>query len=165
MDILTTLSKDHKKWLNIAKQFGGSEDDVQDMYIKVSTIDKEISTSYVWCILRSICVDKLRIEAKYKHIDLNDVKELVNSESDIQEFITYDKIQVKIEGVKYRTHYSDVIILDQYFKKGLTMRKIAAKYNISLSEVFGSIKRTKAKIREEIFEDYEDFKNKEYERV
>jgi predicted DNA-binding protein YlxM (UPF0122 family) len=45
------------------------------------------------------------------------------------------------------------------------MRKIAAKYNISLSEVFGSIKRTKAKIREEIFEDYEDFKNKEYERV
>ena len=59
---LLTLSKDHKKWVNIAKQFGGSEDEVQEMYIRVHDINKEINTAYVWCILRSICFDKSIIE-------------------------------------------------------------------------------------------------------
>ena len=162
---LLTLSKDHKKWVNIAKQFGGSEDEVQEMYIRVHDINKEINTAYVWCILRSICFDKSRIESKYKHIDLNDVKELVSDEFESLEFESFDKILDKIESVKYKTHYSDVIILNNYFEKGLSMRKIAAKYNIAPSTVFRSIKKTKEKIRLEIGEDFEDYLNKEFELI
>ena len=162
---LLTLSKDHNKWINIAKQFGGSEDEVQEMYIRVHDINKEINTAYVWCILRSICFDKSRIESKYKHIDLNDVKELVSDEIDIDKFIKFDKILNKIESVKYKTHYSDVIILNNYFVKGLSMRKIAKKFNIAPSTVLRSLKKTKEKIRIEIEEDYIDYKNKDYERI
>ena len=162
---LLTLSKDHKKWVNIAKQFGGSEDEVQEMYIRVHDINKEINTAYVWCILRSICFDKSRIESKYKHIDLNDVKELVSDEFESLEFESYDKILNKIESVKYKTHYSDVIILNNYYKKGLSIRKLAAKFNLAPSTVLRSLQETRQSIREEIEEDYEDYINKEYERI
>ena len=81
------------------------------------------------------------------------------------EFQSFTKINTKIEAVKYKTHYSDVIILNNYFEKGLSMRKIAAKYNIAPSTVFRSIKKTKEKIRLEIGEDFEDYLNKEFELI
>ena len=146
------LTKHHKKWINIAKQFGGCEDEVQDMYIKLIELNKDINTAYVWCTLRSICVDKIRLESRFKKVDLNDVKELVSEDIDIDKFIKFEEIQNKIESIKYKTHYSDVIILDAYYKKGLTIRGIASKFNIAPSTVMRSLKTTKEKIRNEIFE-------------
>lgn len=162
---LESLFKDHLKWINIAKQFGGSEDEVQDMYLTIHNLDKEVNTAYIWCTLRSICVNKLRLESKYKHIDLNDVKELVSDEFESLEFESFDKILNKIESVKYKTHYSDVIILNNYYKKGLSIRKLAAKFNLAPSTVLRSLQETRQSIREEIQEDYEDYINKEYERI
>jgi len=146
------LTKQHKKWINIAKQFGGCEDEVQDMYIKLIELNKDINTAYVWCTLRSICVDKIRLESRFKKVDLNDVKELVSEDIDIDKFIKFEAMQLKIEKVRYKTHYSDVIILDSYYKKGLTIRGIAAKFNIAPSTVMRSLKTTKEKIRNEIFD-------------
>ena len=170
MKQLNKLVANHKQWVSIARSFGAgetSEDIVQDMYLKVydNKINKEINSAYIWLTLRSIYFDKLRLENKITTISIDDVRELKNDDFDINEFDSFTKINTKIEAVKYKTHYSDVIILNNYFVKGLSMRKIAAKYNIAPSTVFRSIKKTKEKIRLEIEEDYIDYINQDYERI
>lgn len=170
MKQLEKISKNHKKWVSIAKSFGAgelSEDVVQDMYLKIYTNknNKDISDAYIWLTLRSVYIDKVRIDNRMTKVNLEDVKSLVSEQIDELEFHSFTKINTKIEAVKYKTHYSDVIILNNYFEKGLSMRKIAAKYNIAPSTVFRSIKKTKEKIRLEIGEDFEDYLNKEYERI
>ena len=170
MKQLEKLAKNHKKWVSIAKSFGAgelSEDVVQDMYLKIYTnkSNKDISDAYIWLTLRSVYIDKVRIDNRMTKVNLEDVKSLVSEQIDELEFQSFTKINTKIEAVKYKTHYSDVIILNNYFDKGLSMRKIAAKYNIAPSTVFRSIKKTKEKIRLEIGEDFEDYLNKEYERI
>ena len=170
MKQLENLAKNHKKWVSIAKSFGAgelSEDVVQDMYLKIYTnkSNKDISDAYIWLTLRSVYIDKVRIDNRMQKVNLEDVKGLVSEQIDELEFQSFTKINTKIEAVKYKTHYSDVIILNNYFEKGLSMRKIAAKYNIAPSTVFRSIKKTKEKIRLEIGEDFEDYLNKEYERI
>ena len=170
MKHLEKLAKNHKKWVSIAKSFGAgelSEDVVQDMYLKIYTnkSNKDISDAYIWLTLRSVYIDKVRIDNRMTKVNLEDVKGLISEQIDELEFQSFTKINTKIEAVKYKTHYSDVIILNNYFEKGLSMRKIAAKYNIAPSTVFRSIKKTKEKIRLEIGEDFEDYLNKEYERI
>ena len=170
MKHLEKLAKNHKKWVAIAKSFGAgelSEDVVQDMYLKIYTNknNKDISDAYIWLTLRSVYIDKVRIDNRMTKVNLEDVKGLISEQIDELEFQSFTKINTKIEAVKYKTHYSDVIILNNYFEKGLSMRKIAAKYNIAPSTVFRSIKKTKEKIRLEIGEDFEDFLNKEFELI
>ena len=170
MKQLEKLAKNHKKWVSIAKSFGAgelSEDIVQDMYLKVynNKINKEVNSAYIWLTLRSVYFDKLKIDNRMTKVNLEDVKSLVSEQIDELEFQSFTKINTKIEAVKYKTHYSDVIILNNYFEKGLSMRKIATKYNIAPSTVFRSIKKTKEKIKLEIGEDFEDYLNKEYERI
>ena len=170
MKQLEKLAKNHKKWVSIAKSFGAgelSEDVVQDMYLKLYTTksNKDISDAYIWLTLRSVYIDKVRIDNRMTKVNLEDVKGLVSEQIDELEFQSFTKINTKIEAVKYKTHYSDVIILNNYFEKGLSMRKIAAKYNIAPSTVFRSIKKTKEKIRLEIGEDFEDYLNKEFELI
>ena len=170
MKQLEKLAKNHKKWVSIAKSFGAgelSEDVVQDMYLKIYTnkSNKDISDAYIWLTLRSVYIDKVRIDNRMQKVNLEDVKSLVSEQIDELEFQSFTKINTKIEAVKYKTHYSDVIILNNYFEKGLSMRKIASKYNIAPSTVFRSIKKTKEKIKSEIGEDFEDYLNKEYERI
>ncbi|CAB4153368.1 sigma70-ECF, RNA polymerase sigma factor, sigma-70 family [uncultured Caudovirales phage] len=170
MKQLEKLAKNHKQWVSIAKSFGAgelSEDVVQDMYLKVynNKHTKDISSAYIWLTLRSVYIDKVRIDNRMQKVNLEDVKGLVSEQIDELEFQSFTKINTKIEAVKYKTHYSDVIILNNYFEKGLSMRKIAAKYNIAPSTVFRSIKKTKEKIRLEIGEDFEDYLNKEFELI
>jgi DNA-directed RNA polymerase specialized sigma subunit len=105
------------------------------------------------------------LENKITTISIDDVRELKNDDFDINEFNSFTKINTKIEAVKYKTHYSDVIILNNYFVKGLSMRKIAKKFNIAPSTVLRSLKKTKEKIRIEIEEDYIDYINADYERI
>ena len=170
MKQLEKLAKNHKKWVSIVKSFGAgelSEDVVQDMYLKIYTnkSNKDISDAYIWLTLRSVYIDKVRIDNRMTKVNLEDIKSLVSEQIDKLEFQSFTKINTKIEAVKYKTHYSDVIILNNYFEKGLSMRKIASKYNIAPSTVFRSIKKTKEKIKSEIGEDFEDYLNKEYERI
>jgi len=170
MKQLEKLAKKHKKWVSIANSFGAgelSEDVVQDMYLKIYTNknNKDMSDAYIWLTLRSIYIDKVRIDNRMQKVNLEDVKGLISEKIDELEFQSFSKINTKIEAVKYKTHYSDVIILNNYFEKGLSMRKISAKYNIAPSTVFRSIKKTKEKIRIEIEEDYTDYINEEYERI
>ena len=170
MKQLEKLAKNHKKWVSIVKSFGAgelSEDVVQDMYLKIYTnkSNKDISDAYIWLTLRSVYIDKVRIDNRMQKVNLENVKGLISEQIDELEFQSFTKINTKIEAVKYKTHYSDVIILNNYFEKGLSMRKIAAKYNIAPSTVFRSIKKTKEKIRLEIGEDFEDYLNKEFELI
>jgi len=45
------------------------------------------------------------------------------------------------------------------------MREISNGANISLSSIFNTLKNCKNRIRETVGEDYQDYKNKEYDRI
>jgi DNA-directed RNA polymerase specialized sigma24 family protein len=151
MKQLEKLAKNHKKWVSIAKSFGAgelSEDVVQDMYLKIyiNKSNKDISDAYIWLTLRSVYIDKVRIDNRMTKVNLEDVKGLVSEQIDELEFQSFTKINTKIEAVKYKTHYSDVIILNNYFEKGLSMRKIAAKYNIAPQQFSEVLRKQRKKL-------------------
>ena len=50
-----------------------------------------------------------------------------------------------------------------YSQTDMSIRKIAAETTISWVSIFNSLKNIKNKLKEALHEDYEDYKNKDYE--
>ena len=50
-----------------------------------------------------------------------------------------------------------------YSQTDMSIRKIASETNISWVSIFNSLKNIKNKLKSSLEEDYEDFKNKDYE--
>ena len=62
--MIKELSKYHNQWINYATKICGNHDDaqdlVQDMYLKMHDIDKEVNHSYIYCVIKNIFLDQYR---------------------------------------------------------------------------------------------------------
>ena len=99
------LAQSHKLWINYAIKICGDFDDandlVQEMYIKMMSIDKEVNNSYVFCVIKNIYLDQYRKnkvkekaifyqeDEQEKEIDLMDVYDQV-----LNSFKTYKQLIV-----------------------------------------------------------------------
>lgn len=114
--MLEQLSKNHEEWIKYAINICGNKNDandlVQDMYLKLHDSQKEISKSYVYCVLKNIFLDNYRkqktkdktvfyqeTETEIKDFDYFDAYELA-----IKELPTYKQLIVKFstnDGVNH----------------------------------------------------------------
>jgi len=62
-------------------------------------------------------------------------------------------------------HKYDKILSEKYFKSDYSLREIADGTGISLTSIFNTIKNNKKILREKFKEDYEDFKNGDYNLI
>lgn len=67
--MLTKLASKHKQWLSIAYKLCKCKDQagdiVQDMYIKMHTINKEVNDGYVYSVIRSIFIESKRKQKEF----------------------------------------------------------------------------------------------------
>ena len=155
MNGIDHLVKRHRHWINIVRKFGEltyAEDIVQEAYIKILEMDKNINEAYFYYTIRSLTMN---LHSK-KIIKVEFTKE-------IEYLITeYDSEDLIIESTKpYFDYistwdYYDQMLFSVYLKKGISMRKMSRESGISFTSIYNTIRNCKNKLQLWAKENYKD---------
>lgn len=170
MRVIDVLADKHEDWINMAKSFGVSEEDanelVQQMYIRitdyVSEVNKilynetEVNTYYVYVTLRNLYLSRHhKNNPKVEYIEEKDNFDQVISNENIEEQkIKFDDIFNKIDRITKEWYWYDKRIFNIHFYDEMSMRKISRETKISLSSIFNTLSNGKEKIRKGAVEEY-----------
>ena len=171
MNSIEEISRSHNEFIQVVKTFGGNidpQDIVQEMYLRIDYHlkkhpNKEINFFYCWTTLRHIFFDMYKKDTKYCDMDIQDFHNIEATNDDIQEEEAYNLIEQKAKNIVNNLHYFDSKLFEIYSKEKTSIRKLADETNIGRRTIFDSLKKTKELIKEELKEDYEDYKNEDYE--
>ena len=175
MDKIKILGENHKEWLLMAQKMGIgdlAEDIVQDTYIRIIRLnyiegivkdDGSLNKFYMWLSIRAVHVDYLRSNPM-QLVSLDEVQKDYEQE-DLEKHESFERIHKKIQEEIDTWHWYDAMLFRVYMEGNESMRDIAKKSGISLTSIFNTIKNCKERIKESVGEDYEDFKNNDYELI
>jgi DNA-directed RNA polymerase specialized sigma24 family protein len=173
MEWLKIVADKHSEWVSMVTYMGAgasAEDIVQDAYlhlVKYANPDKfinngKVKSGFMYIVLRNRYRYHLRLSQRINTVCLEDVKELMSSDETNRKEAQY-RLDCKIDEITEGWHWYDRLLFEHYRTSGDSLRKINKDTNISLMSLFTTIKNCKQRLREELGEDYEDFKNEDYE--
>ena len=169
-----------------------AEDLVQDMYIKLDRLNIElynikygddVNKYYFYTVLRNMAFTF--IKKRKDNIDINDL-EISNEDIDEGKECFSNLIDLVSNEVETWSYY-DRTLFEVYMYSGLSFRDMAYGSNkeaklisntkslgvqsvvdgngISVSSMFNTIKKCKAKLKEKFGEDFEDYFNNDYDKI
>lgn len=187
--MLTKITNLHNLWMRICLNFGASKEDsediIQDMYLKVSTVvdlskikygEDGVNRYYIYKMLKSLFMDLKRDKLLNNSYQLNEDIGLVDDNgydyakdraiedivSDIKkELSTKRRSLQRLFELYYRISLNSSKV---YVGEKLSYRDISDNSNISLSTVFNDMKELKNIIRFKE-EDVRDYFNGDYDRI
>tara|TARA_R110002051_G_scaffold88619_2_gene156034 strand:+ start:4282 stop:4860 length:579 start_codon:yes stop_codon:yes gene_type:complete len=187
---LIVLSKHHKDWIEVAKKLGAgayAEDIVQEVYLKLLKYSKpekfirnktHVHRGYMFFVIRSVVMDyqrakkgkfKIDIEKFYlnnedgfKELDPRDLERL-STHNNIANEEAYQKICNKMDKELNNWGWYDKKIFEIYRDTHMSIRQMAKETTISKENIFHTLKRAKKIMKDKFEEDYEDYKNKDYD--
>lgn len=175
---LALVAKQHKEWIRIVKSLGEydySEDIVQEAYIALSKYSSEekiikngsVNRGYMYFTLRSLTFQFYNKKRKINKVSLDDYHYNIEIPSDdnIENIEAFEKVCNLIDQESDKWHWYDKKLFDLYKDTDLSIRKIAAVTHISWVSIFNTLKNCKQKIKDKHQENYEDFKNKDYDKI
>ena len=175
---LAKVAERHKEWIAIVKSFGEydyAEDLVQEMYLtiyKYANEDKVIrngvvSRGYLYFTLRSLYYQYYNSKRKITKISIDDDEFTIQipNDSQMDEQIAFHKICTMIDDHIEGWRWYEKKLFSLYRDSDLSIRGIAAETNISWVSIFNSLKHAKEEIKDNFKEDWEDYKNKDYDRI
>ena len=186
MEWLAKVAEHHKTyitWVNKWGEYDYAEDLVQEMYLKLHKYnlesklfrDGKLSKPYVWFVLRSVYGDFYKSKKLIDKVRIGEGFEIEYENTDTNSFNALENLLEKIEDEKTKWHWYDVMMFDIYMKnkgtthnrsgEGISMRQLAKETGISLISIFQTIKNCKARLNDNVLEDYEDYLNGDYERI
>ena len=175
---LEIVAKDHKKWIKVVQGMGESdyaEDIVQQAYLvlyKYTTPEKIIhngqaSNGYMFFTLKSILLQYYNSKNKVFKISLDSDETFLQipHEDDIEENQAFHKICRLIDEEMESWTWYNRKLTQLYRDTDLSIRKIADKTNISFVSIFNTLKNCKNELKNQLYEEYEDYKAGEFERI
>lgn len=175
---LEIVAKQHKEWVRIVRSFGEynyAEDIVQEMYIVLSKYANEkkvikdglVSRGYIYFTLRSCYLMYLKSKNKIQKISIDDEQTYIQipNDSQMDEQVAFHKLCTMIDDITEEWHWYDKKLFKLYRDTHLSIRKIAEETNISWVSIFNTLKNAKDEIKNKLKEDFEDYKNEDYERI
>jgi len=173
--MLEQVAKHHKEWLRIVKQLGGddySEDIVQEMYIKLhkySSPEKcinngKVNKYYVFLTLKSILYSYFNERKRIRKESIDNFYDITEPETD-EDLEAFNKLSEMITEESEKWHWYDQQIFNYYRDHKTSFRKMSEHTKISWVSLFHTIKKCKRKIKENLKEDIEDYKNKDYDKI
>lgn len=170
--MLKEIALKHDYWLRVAYSFGVGDyapDIVQEMYIKANkyieagTLKEETVTTYVYCIIRSLCLDLKRLQKKRVKVELSDC--ILTEEQSDNELtalnVIYDKIDKEIDSWRWY----DAKLFKTYISNEYSQRDLSKETGIKVGSIHYTLRKAGDKLRKVIEEDYQDFLNKDYELI
>ena len=175
---LSKVAERHNEWIAIVKSFGEydyCEDLVQEMYLtiyKYANEDKVIrngvvSRGYLYFTLRSLYYQYYNSKRKITKVSIDDDEFTIQipNDSQMDEQIAFHKICTMIDDHIEGWRWYEKKLFSLYRDSDLSIRGIAAETNISWVSIFNSLKHAKEEIKDKFKEDWEDYKNKDYDRI
>lgn len=147
MNSIDHISKRHRHWINIVRKFGEltyAEDIVQEAYIKILEMNKEINEAYFYYTLRSFTMN-LHSKKVVKIEITKEIEYLISK---------YESDDLIIESTKpYFDYiatwdYYDQMLFSVYLKKGISMRKMSRESGISFTSIYNTIRNCKNKLQQ-----------------
>lgn len=136
----------HKHWVKIAEKFGGrhyAEDIVQEAYIKVIKLNKDINEAYFYFTIRSLTMQLHKHNVQKVEITADIEYSLKDEE---YEDFTYDKIKPYLDLINTWPEYDKLMYLC-WIKQGISMRKLSREIGIPFISVYNTIKKCKKRIK------------------
>ena len=143
---LKYVSKNDKEWrayvYSICKDRDITHEVVQEMYIKVSTIEKEIDKFYILAILRNSYFN-LSKKLQKKTLKEKPITYELEVNYTGSNFEPTDEQQDILNSFKSQKWYRQILLEESY---DTSIRKIADKYNINYGFVFREIDKARKEI-------------------
>lgn len=175
---LSKVAERHKEWIKIVNSFGEydlAEDIVQESYIilykyaneKKIIKDDIVSRGYMFFTLRTTWLQYLNTKNKIQKVRLDDDENYIQIQdySEMDEQIGYNHLSLKINKHIEQWRWYDKTLFKLYSDTDMSIRKIAKETNISWVSIFNTLKKCKNELKELFKEDYEDFKNEDYDKI
>jgi len=176
MEWLKIVAKDHKEWVKLVQSFGEdffSEDIVQESYIRLYKYCKpeniiqngQVNKGFMYFVLRNLYLLHIKSEKKNALVSLSGLEVLKDETTDLTKEEAYSKMLSKVHEEVDSWHWYDKQLFNIYKDTDLSIRDIAKETTISSSSIFNTLKNCKSKIKAKFKEDYEDYKNGDYELI
>lgn len=175
---LKIVASEHKEWVNIVKSLGEydyAEDIVQESYIALYKYAKpeniitngKVNRGYMFFTLRSLLYQYYNKKSKVHKLSLDsdEVYLQIPDTTNLDEHNAFYKLCNMIDKETSNWHWYDRKMFNLYKDTDMSIRKIAKETNISWVSIFNTLKNCKQIINNKFKEDYEDFKNKDYDRI
>lgn len=161
-NLISILYTNHAEWCEMVKSNGikdNYEDIVQDMYIRLITLNTsteiikngKINKAYIWVTLRNICFSSIKVQKRFKEVNINEVSDIIDKDTSISKF------NVKLDEEMDKWTWYDRTVFIQH--QTTTVRKMAVKSGITLRSLCYTINACKTKIRKNLSEDYQEYLN------
>ena len=173
---LKYAAKDHKKWIKIVNSFGKTnvaEDIVQEAYMVLYKYTDEksvvqngrVNQGYMFYTLRSVYYQYHKIKKRIQVTSIDDEGYTAQIQDNIEmdKEIGYGSFLQLVDKSMEDFNWYDRKLWKLYSQTDMSIRKIAAETSISWVSIFNSLKNIKQILKEKLSEDYEDFKNEDYE--
>ena len=178
LEWLALVAKRHQEWIRIINSFGEydyAEDLVQEFYITLYKYANEnkiirdgvVSRGYCFFTLRSLYYQYYNNKKRINKVSLDDMEfsYQIADDSQMDEQVAFHEICTMIDEKLNSLHWYDKKLFTVYKNTHLSIRKLAAETRISWVSIFNTLKHIKKEIRHEYLEDWEDYKNKDYELI
>jgi len=179
--MLELLAKKHKLWVKMVLGMGASidvaEDIVQSMYLRIDKYvkdkkkimykDDDVNRFFVYVTLKNMFSSYKKSKYLFYEIRENEYQtdELLYTETNEEMEFAFIKFMAKIQEEMKTWHKYDRILSEKYLKSDYSLRDIATGTGISLTSIFHSMRQNKKILRETFKEDWEDFKNGDYNLI
>lgn len=180
--MLELLAKDHNVWVRMVVSFGAkkhiAEDIVQSFYLrmhryikdesKIMYNDDEVNKFFVYVTLKNMWKTYKKSSGRYDFYEAWD-EEMVDDSvpSEYHEDINraFNQMLTKVSDEMKEWHRYDRILSEKYFKSDYSLRDIAKGSGISLTSIFNTIRTNRKILKDKFGEDWEDFKNGDYDLI
>lgn len=179
------MYRHHSEYIKMAKAIAGNnfkvrnyaEDYVQEAYIRLARFDNlydkviskkgKVSKGYMFFTLRSIIINDLKLVRTPKYTFIGDEydmeeKYMLEDTGIDEDSLLGSAIENRMhEALAENVHWFDVQLLETYFNENISYRELSERTGIGIQTIYLSIKKSKLIIAKELWEDYQDYKNKE----
>ena len=181
--MLELLAKNHKLWIKMVVGFGcdvdTAKDIVQSMYLRIHKYvkdeqkimynDDEVNRFFIYVTLKNMWKTYEKGADKFVFYEIREDDAM---DTELMEFAfdeametAFERLLDKIGQEMDSWHRYDRILSEKYLKSDYSLRDIAAVSGISLTSIFNSMRENKRILKEKFAEDYEDFKNGDYNLI
>jgi DNA-directed RNA polymerase specialized sigma24 family protein len=176
MEWLNIVAKDHKEWVKLVRTFGAdffAEDIVQEAYLRLHKYCKpeniiqngQVNKGFMYFVLRNLYLLHVKSEKKNEMVNLDNLPLLKDEQTNFTQEEAYNQLLANIHEEVDSWHWYDKQLFNIYKDTDLSIRDIAKETTISSSSIFNTLKNCKSKIRTKFQEDYEDYKNTDFELI
>lgn len=161
------------------------DDIVQDMYLRLNKYIKDptkimykendINKFYVYITIKNLYNDYLKQKNKHRTLNIDDIEvsyEIVEPSTQLQlenELKKQKAEETLIENIKKEVEswdrWYDQKLFKIYYETDISMRKLSADTNISVTSIFNSCKNYKQIINTKFAEDFQDYINGDFHLI